>query len=47
MADGDKPVKGTQAWSVFAHALAVRAPQRLTRARNARRGLRSLIGTGR
>lgn len=47
MADGDKPVKGTQAFGVFTHSLGVVMPKRLTRSRNARRRLRSLIGTGR
>ena len=47
MADGDKPVKGTQAFSTFTHSLGVVTPRRLTRSRNARRRLRALIGTGR
>lgn len=47
MAAGDKPIKGTEAWYLFTHALAKGMPHRLTRSRNARRGIRSLIRTGR
>jgi hypothetical protein len=47
MADGDKAIKGTTGWYRFAHTLATTTPQRLTRSRNARRGLLALKGKGR
>jgi len=47
MADGDKAIKGTTGWYTFANTLAKVTPQRLTRSRRARRGLRALKGGGR
>jgi hypothetical protein len=47
MADGDKAIKGTTGWYTFAHSLSTTLPKRLTRSRNARRGMRALKGKGR
>ena len=44
---GAKPIKGTEGWYLFTRALAKTTPKALTRSRNARRGLRSLKGSGR
>jgi len=42
-----RPIKGTEGWYMFTRALAKTTPKSLTRSRNARRGIRSLKGTGR
>lgn len=47
MADDTQPVKGTTGWYRFTRSLGKTMPKRLTRSRNARRGIRSLKGTGR